>query len=258
MKRYNGNFYLGQQDRSLRSGKEVVPLVIEMVRPGSVLDLGCGTGSWLSLFRQAGIEDIYGADGEWVNREMLRIPPDRFLGADLSKPLRLNRTFDLVMSLEVAEHLPPESSGTFVDSLVAHGPVILFSAAIPGQGGTNHVNEQWPDYWASMFRERGYVVLDAIRKKIWQNEKVDWWYAQNMLLFARGDRLEQYPLLKSEFDRAAGLPLSVVHPKQLLASRSPENRGFRDILADLTAIIRKRILSIEPMRFFREKTGSRR
>ena len=115
---------------------------------------------------------------------MLEIPTDRFLALNLSQPLPIKQQFDLVVSLEVAEHLPCECAKVFVESLVKLGPVILFSAAVPFQGGTNHVNEQWPEYWAKLFQEQGYVAIDCIRNKIWQNDRVKWYYAQNILVFA--------------------------------------------------------------------------
>lgn len=128
----------------------------------------------------------------------------------------MDRQFDLVVSLEVAEHLPSECAEIFVDSLNRLGPVILFSAAIPFQGGTHHVNEQWPDYWVKHFQEKGYVVIDYIRKQIWQNDNVERWYPQNILMFARRDYLETHPFLKREFENTTTSQLSIVHPKQYL------------------------------------------
>jgi hypothetical protein len=120
--------------------------------------------------------------------------------------------FDLVLSLDVAEHIPPQCAETFVNSLINLGPIIVFSAAIPFQGGVNHVNEQWPEYWAKKFQERGYIAIDCIRKKIWKSEKVEWWYAQNILVFARNDCLEDHPALKQEFENTFSSQLSIVHP----------------------------------------------
>jgi cyclopropane fatty-acyl-phospholipid synthase-like methyltransferase len=190
VQRYTENFYKKRQGRSQRSAREIVPLVLDLIQPRHVIDVGCGTGTWLSVFRECGVEEVFGVDGEWVNREMLEIPKARFRSFDLKKPLYLDRQFDLVVSLEVAEHLPGECAETFIDSLTRLGPVVLFSAAIPYQGGTHHVNEQWPEYWAQYFRDRAYGVIDWIRKKVWQNNNVEWFYAQNMLLFVSMDYLD--------------------------------------------------------------------
>jgi len=156
---------------------------------------------------------------------------------DLKEPIPVERNFDLALSLEVAEHLPAHLAPSFVDSLAALSPVVLFSAAIPGQGGTHHVNEQWPEYWAELFRERGFAVIDCIRKTVWQNDAVEWWYAQNLLLFVREDQLEHYPLLRREFNRTASSQLSLVHPKQYLAARDPSALELNSVLSALPGLI---------------------
>jgi SAM-dependent methyltransferase len=213
---YTGEFYKLHRDISRQSAKQIVPMVLELVRPKSVIDVGCGVGAWLSVFKEYGVDDIYGIDGDYVDRNMLEIPEQRFFPSDLSKAIRLNRQFDLVVSLEVAEHLPNNCAETFVDSLTKLGPVILFSAAIPHQGGTGHVNEQWPEYWAEHFQAKEYAVIDCIRKKIWTNNEVDYYYAQNILLFTKMDYLEKSPLLKSEHQSTNPASLSIVHPTKYL------------------------------------------
>jgi 2-polyprenyl-3-methyl-5-hydroxy-6-metoxy-1,4-benzoquinol methylase len=199
----------------------IVPLVTELTRPKSVVDVGCGTGIWLSVFRKLGVQDILGIDGEWVDIRTLRIPRERFQTADLSEPLRPERGFDLVISLEVAEHLPASSATTFVDSLVNLGPVVLFSAAIPQQGGTHHLNEQWPDYWVRLFEACGYRVIDCIRRRVWNNPEVQWWYAQNMFVFATDNYLRESPTLLDERKATHLSQLALVHPRKYLAVSDP-------------------------------------
>lgn len=222
---YDDEFYLALREGARKSATVIVPLVLHYVQPRSIVDVGCGTGTWLSVFRDHGITDILGVDGTHVNKELLEIPESCFLTSDLRSPFRLDRQFDLVVSMEVAEHLPAECAGIFVDTLAGLGPLILFSAAIPLQGGTHHVNEQWPDYWAALFERTGYVPVDPIRKRVWRNPDVDFWYAQNPLVFVRRELLGRYPVLRQEFENAAGIPLSLVHPslhaqmgRQLLAA----------------------------------------
>jgi SAM-dependent methyltransferase len=213
---YNRDFYKIHQSGSRRSARVIVPLVLELIRPQSVVDVGSGTGTWLSVFNEFGIIEFLGLDGDWVDRNALEIPADSFLSCNLTKPFRLDRQFDLVVSLEVAEHLPIECAETFVDSLSRLGDVILFSAAIPCQGGTNHVNEQWPDYWVNLFKQKDYVAIDRVRDQIWQSEIVEWWYAQNIILLIGRDSLEKYPLLKKEAETTATRKLSIVHPRSYL------------------------------------------
>ena len=149
----------------------------------SVVDLGCGDGTWLSVFHRAGVEEVQGYDGDHIDRSMLRIPAERFETADLSKPFRLSRRYDLACSLEVGEHLPQASADDLVSALVAAAPVVLFSAAIPRQGGCGHVNEQWQDWWAAKFATRGYVAIDLVRPLVWGDPEVAPWFQQNTIVY---------------------------------------------------------------------------
>ena len=227
MSGYSDKFYLNQQQGSLLSAKEIVPLIVELVQPQSVADVGCGVGMWLSIFNKNGVEDLQGVDGDWVNRDMLKIPHEKFQSVNLNEPLRINRTFDLAMSLEVAEHLPKERAKTFVNSLTALAPVVVFSSAIPFQGGKNHLNEQWPDYWAGLFAEENFVAVDCIRKRIWQNKNVMWWYRQNMLMYVDHKHLESNIALKSEFEKTDQSRLSMVHPESYMRVLHPKSMSMK-------------------------------
>jgi hypothetical protein len=198
------------------SADTIVPLVLNLVVPKSVVDVGCGIGAWLDAFSRHGIKDFRGFDAFTVPATLLRIPADRFTVTDLSKPISPDRRFDLAVSLEVAEHIPPENAQTFVDTLVGLSDVVFFSAAIPGQAPGHHLNEQWPEYWAQMFEARGYQVIDCIRAKIWHDPNVTYYYAQNCLIFVRRDRLERYPKLLAVASASPG-PLSLVHPRKYLS-----------------------------------------
>lgn len=209
---YNQLFYAVQSDRSGRSAQEVVGLVNELLRPDSVVDVGCGIGAWLAEWRRQGVVDVLGIDGDWVDRGMLKIPEDQFVAHDLSRPYHSGRSFDLVMSLEVAEHLDPEDADTFVDLLTSLGPVVLFSAAIPNQGGQHHVNERWQGDWARDFEQRGYLAVDCVRPQIWDNQNVQVWYRQNIVLYVKKDALADNPVLRELQASREGSPISVVHP----------------------------------------------
>ncbi|MEG4851629.1 glycosyltransferase [Microcoleus sp. B5-D4] len=213
---YTRDFYqlIGEGTRS--SAREIIPLLLDLLQPilpKSVVDVGCGTGSWLAAFQKLGIADCLGIDGDYVDRTILQIPLNQFQSADLKQPLQINRKFDLAISLEVAEHLPATCAENFVNSLTQLAPVILFSAAIPFQGGVEHVNEQWPEYWVYYFQKKGYAVIDCLRKKIWNNEKVEPWYAQNILIFVKQEHLSGYPRLVNEYQNTDLNQLAIVHPK---------------------------------------------
>jgi SAM-dependent methyltransferase len=213
---YNRAFFESIADGSLRSAEIIVPLLLQRIRPTSVVDVGCGDGAWLHVFERHGVTDVFGVDGDYVPRSQLRIPTQAFQAADLSQPLRLERQFDLALSLEVGEHLPPASGPAFIESLVRLAPVIVFSAAIPGQGGTNHVNEQWQSYWAALFEERGYYPIDCIRPITWNHPEVELWYAQNCLVYVHADALESYPEWRATTLQSAPAPLDLVHPRMYL------------------------------------------
>jgi SAM-dependent methyltransferase len=193
---------------SLESARVVVPLVVEAVSPRSVVDIGCGIGSWLAAFQEAGVDDALGVDGPWVDPAKLLFPSERFVAADLREPFDPGRRFDLALCLEVAQILPPESAAVLVGSLVALADVVVFGAAIPGQGGTGHHNERWPSYWAEQFAVHGYVASDPFRTRVWTDPDVKWWFAQNLVCFARPEMVARSP----ELERAAGVPLPLVHP----------------------------------------------
>ncbi len=216
MSLYSGTFFAHIRGGSRRSAQEIVPLVMALLQPRSVVDVGCGIGTWLTVFQQHGVEDICGIDGSYVETQTLEIPESCFMAHDLTQPLHLSRPFDLVMSLEVAEHVPSAYAEDFIASLTRLGPAVLFSAAIPFQGGTHHVNEQWPAYWIARFQRHGYVALDCLRPLLWHNTHVEWWYTQNMLLFVRQDCLAQYPALHGVQAPGATVPLALVHPRKYL------------------------------------------
>jgi hypothetical protein len=210
---YDTQFYADISDGSRRSAAAVVPLVLELLGDvRSVVDFGCGSGTWLAEFATCGVPRTTGLDFGDGTRELLFIPRERFRIADLSRPVRDVSRHDLAMSVEVAEHLPEASARGFVESLTAASGLVLFSAAIPMQGGHSHVNERWPGYWISLFRERGYRCHDVLRPMIWNDKRVEWWYRQNLLLFVSDNVATPAAL--------AGLPSflgrELVHPDRLI------------------------------------------
>jgi SAM-dependent methyltransferase len=183
---YDTAFFDEVELGSRESAAVVLDHVASVVTPSTVLDIGCGTGAWLAEWRKRGVADVVGVDGDYVDRPHLQIPPAVFHPADLSWPLDMGRRFDLVHCLEVAEHLEASVADQLVESVVRHGDLLLFSAAVPGQGGTHHVNEQWPSYWVRKFRRLGCELFDVLRPLVWSDERVEWWYRQNVMLFAKG------------------------------------------------------------------------
>ena len=165
-----------------KAAKIILPKVLELINPKSVIDVGCGTGSFLSVLQDLNVHDILGVEGDWLDRDHLYVNPDIILIRDIQKPFTIERRFDLVINLEVAEHLKESSADKFVNTLVNLSDVILFSAAIPGQGGQNHINEQPTDYWVKKFEKYSYSFYDSLRMELWNEIDVDYWYKQNIFL----------------------------------------------------------------------------
>lgn len=214
-KEYSDSFYRDRNVATRHSARVILSMVLTWF-PGlrSAVDLGCGVGAWLAAANELGIQEVLGVDGRWVNQQLLEIPRESFRVADLDASISLSKKYDLAISLEVAEHLPADCAAGFVDSLVQAADVVLFSAAIPRQGGKNHYNEQWPAYWAGLFQAHGYVAVDVIRPRIWNDDAIPFWYRQNVMLFVRNEVLTQEQ--RSLFWQSGvpdPSPLSLVHPE---------------------------------------------
>jgi len=194
MEKYNDDFFNGMQDGSLCSAEIMLPGVLACFRPGaikSVVDFGCGIAEWLSVFQRLGIADVLGLDGAWVNKKLLKIDEKNFRTTDLSKKVLLEKKYDLAVSMEVGEHLPETSAAAFVESIAHAADFVLFSAAVPFQGGVNHINEQCPCYWQALFSLHNFAAIDVLRKKVWNNVSVTNCYAQNTILYIKNDRVSE-------------------------------------------------------------------
>lgn len=205
-----------QEKANAHSAERIFDIVFEFHRPTSLLDVGCGLGTWLNVARSRGVEDVCGVEGVWLDIAKLRIDPTCVQTLDLEQGFDLGRQFDLVISLEVAEHLSEDAAERFIATLVRHGQRVLFSAAIPYQGGHHHVNERFLPYWAELFARFGYRLLNVIRGKIWDDQSVLWWLRQNVVLFVDEKLIVTDDRLRSAVVAGADYPLSVVHPEVYL------------------------------------------
>ncbi|MDG2273568.1 MAG: methyltransferase domain-containing protein, partial [Halioglobus sp.] len=183
---YNANFYKYLNQGAVASAEVVVSSLIDLIpyKIESVLDVGCAAGAWLSIWKENGCQ-ITGLDGDYVEESMLLIDPSEFQAKDISQPFSIERRFDLCQSLEVAEHIPNTASEQFVDCLCRASNIVLFSAAPPGQGGENHINEQPYEYWRNLFEDKGYQMYDAVRPAMRGNKNVMPWYRYNIFLFVK-------------------------------------------------------------------------
>jgi len=201
-----------ERDRALDSARIVAPMVMALIHPSSVLDVGCGRGAWLSEFRALGASKILGLDGDYLKRSTLLFPVDCFRPTDLSGRFEIAAgRFDLVTCLEVAEHLPAANSPHLIRQLTAAAPQVLFSAAPPGQGGGGHINCQTLSYWRKIFEEFGFRMLDPFRPKLRDDRRVAWWYRQNMVLFVSPGAIAANPALAECGEVPPGLESEWVH-----------------------------------------------
>ncbi|MCL6683736.1 class I SAM-dependent methyltransferase [Sphingomonas alba] len=223
---YSHDFYSYIDAGSRRSARAVASILLPEMKITSLLDVGAGHGAWAAEWLAAGVKTVVAVDGDYVQADQLAIPKKNFRAHDLSTPLDLKKSFDLVQTLEVAEHLPEGKAELFVDNLTRHGDVILFSAAVPHQGGEHHVNEQPPEYWREKFASRGYAAFDFVRPKLQGQSEVMPWYRFNSYVYAN----------------AAGQKrLS----KAMLASRVPDSQPL-EIGGDFAWMLRRAAVRLIP------------
>jgi SAM-dependent methyltransferase len=223
---------------SLDSANIVIPFLLRYLQPRSVLDLGCKHGEWLVAFKRFGAGRVLGIDLE-RRRPYVLLAPDEFRVADLSNPLAIDDRFDLAVCIEVAEHLPWKAAEPLVETLTRVAPVVLFSAATPGQGGHGHVNEQPRDYWRRLFSDRGFTSLDCVRPHIWQDPRVASWYRLNMVLFVNDGGLQRWPALREESARPLADDVELVDVDTFRWSRR-----LKDSMRELPMIARRLIFDL--------------
>lgn len=218
---YPPDFYARLSEGCLQAAHAILPILWKSGSFLSVVDVGCGTGAWLHVAQKLGAQTIVGVEGSEIPADLLLVSPESLVIAEMEEPLSLKGRFDLCLCLEVAEHLSEARASSFVRELTSLADVILFSAAIPFQGGVNHINEQWPEYWAHLFAAAGFDVWAGLRPNIWRNVSIPWWYRQNLMLFAKNS------IWKARFpDIVPDDPanLSVIHPECYLWRSRSEKR----------------------------------
>lgn len=174
------------------AAEEVMPFIVNKFKPESVVDIGCGIGTWLKVAKNLGVRKVVGVDASYVDRNLLKLEDCEFITKDLRYPFSLNEKFDIALCLEVVEHLPENISNEIVSTLCSHSDIIIFSAAIPNQGGQNHINEQVPDFWIRIFASHGFKPYDVLRPFFWNNKKVNFWYRQNMVVFSKNNISDKF------------------------------------------------------------------
>jgi SAM-dependent methyltransferase len=235
---YDNDFFEQQKVGALRSARIVVPVLLKVIKPRSVIDIGCGHGAWLRAFQENGVQVIKGLDGLYVDQSKRLIDPSSFSPVDLSRPFKIDESYDLITCLEVAEHLPERVARALIKSLTETAPLVLFSAAVPGQPGLSdiHINEQWPSYWQVMFQDRGFRRLDPIRPHIWHDDGVEWWYRQNIYLYASEAAIMNSISLQAERELACTTEFELVHRSIFYRYES-----LRGIIREVPRVARRKV-----------------
>jgi hypothetical protein len=201
----NVNYDHSKNLHTIEGARAALPKIFTDIKPRSLLDVGCGFGTWLMAASEFGVQEILGLDGVVIPPDRLLIPQSQFQHQDLTHPWQLKRRFDAVLCLEVAEHLDETHAVTLMDAITKHTDLVVFSAACPGQPGQNHVNTQWPAYWQELFNHRGFACSDDARWRIWNDHRVEPWYRQNLFIATRD------PAKAGKENRI----VSVIHPEIL-------------------------------------------
>lgn len=201
-----------EEAHNLNDPRIILPLVVEILKPKNVVDIGCGIGTFLKVFKELGVEEVLGLDGPWVNKNLLRkyIADNEFQQVNLEQGFTLGKKYDLLVCLEVLEHLDEKYADTVVESLTKAGKYILFSAAVPGQMGQNHLNEQWIEYWSDKFEAKGYKTYDVLRPIFWNNKELARWYKQNMFLLTEEKNATAVEQFKKLSDNSLK---NLIHPE---------------------------------------------
>lgn len=248
---YTDAFYEAQVAGSVESAIHLLGYLYRFFVPASVVDVGCGRGTWLKVCCDMGTPLAHGYDGSWNSQANMIDQRIVFTPVDLEGELPFRRQYELAICVEAAEHLNPARAAPLVTLLNRLSDVVLFGAAIPGQGGTDHINEQYQSYWGELFAGLGFAIFDMFRPVFWNEERVRFWYRQNAFLYVR----RTHPL--AGVLRSRGIPelpdtrfMNCVHPslyeaklKQL--SSPPTTMGvgqhFRDFIPSVVRGLQRRM-----------------
>ena len=217
---YDEKYYKKHETGSYISALQILKYITSFIDIKSVIDFGCGMGTWCKAIEDLGISNILGIDQHIYDSKYMLIPEKNYMRYDLRKELLFSHKVDIAISVEVAEHIEEEYSERFIHNLCMCSDLILFSAALPFQGGTGHVNEKSCTFWANIFNKFKYKPIDCIRPHFWNNKQIEVWYRNNCILYAE-KKLYQKLLNSITIEQ---YPLDIVNPAML--ERILKKRGL--------------------------------
>jgi len=186
---YNKKFYddILAVDKETKSSEKLAKAIKLYLKPKSVIDVGCGIGIYLKPLDLSGIS-CFGIEGSSIARKYSVFNKNRIIVADVTRKLNINKKYDLALCIEVAEHIPKKTSSILIGNLTSLSNIILFTSAPPGQGGTDHINEQKPQFWINLFNKKNFVFdkekTEQIKNFLIQ-KKCIWWIPANMMIFKK-------------------------------------------------------------------------
>lgn len=183
---YDDYFFKEANELKLLSARKVAEIINAHFTFKSVFDIGCGAGIYIEELKKMG-KNVCGCDlsvaGIKSSSKDLRI-----FCTDITKPIILNRKYDLVICFEVGEHINKKYSRQLVKNCVNSGDTVLFTAAPVGQGGVGHINEQPYDFWIALFMEMNFNYNAALSEEVkrqMKKENVVYWIANNFMCFQK-------------------------------------------------------------------------
>lgn len=218
---YDEKYYKKHQEGSYQSAQIILKFVYEITAFQTIVDYGCGMGTWGKAAESLGVSHYVGIDQNPYDATYMLIDSCNYMNQDLQEPIDLNSRFDLSICVEVAEHISKGKVDILLDNVCQSSQVVLFSAALVGQGGTGHINEQPCSYWNKKFSVRGYVPVDCIRPAFWNHEQIEIWYRNNCMLYMTPEALNQFQT-SIPF---ASPPADIIHPQML--ERILHKRGLK-------------------------------
>lgn len=246
--RYDQKYYQNPTNERMvpNSAVQVLKILFEVYKPKSIIDVGCGNGVWLNVANSLGVNEFLGIDGKWSG-EWNKLPKENYFPCNLEefKFEKINKKYDLALCLEVIEHIDNDSSILMIKEITKLSPVILFSAALPFQGGDHHINENWLDYWKNYFEKSNYYCFDFIRPQIWNNDDIYWWYRQNIVLFVNKNSHE-YTEISTKLDLLniqSFEGLNIVHPQNYFEKLSEVSlrQSLTILLRSIKRFFRRRL-----------------
>lgn len=181
---YNNEFYDKHYEGSYQSAYIILSYIKNYLKVNSIIDFGCGAGTWCLAAKNLGVSMIYGIDSNSLSRAQSNDCTINYIQSDIGKKMPLLPKFDLTISVEVGEHISENDSDAYITNLVNASNIILFSAAVPGQEGLHHINEQPLSYWVKKFKKHHFELVDSLRGVFWNNSSVEIWYRNNIVFFA--------------------------------------------------------------------------